>query len=275
MLHSRVDVALYLPADLPAPAGGAARGVLTLLHGYTNSGDDWLQMSAAARYAAGQRPALVCPSPEFVLSGHGARPRMENVCDRGACRSVCRPCSACPRSARATGLPGSRWAATARCIWGSRGRTSMPGAPLFGRGGPCPHAGPCRRAGRARDLRAGVRRGACTCPKQATSWRWHGAQGCCWRTAQPKILLTNGLEDTEVYEIRQQNDTVHAVLRTLPLAHYRRMQWPGVHEWNFLGPQSCLCHRLFSGKRLCRAQNLSDWNTQPLVEETCAAPAQA
>ena len=37
------------------------KGVLTLLHGYTNSGDDWLQMTAAPRYAAATGLVLVMP----------------------------------------------------------------------------------------------------------------------------------------------------------------------------------------------------------------------
>ena len=50
---------------------------------------------------------------------------------------------------------------------------------------------------------------------------------------QPKILLTNGFQDQEPYYIRYQNDAVDECLRALPLAHYRRLQWDGVHEWNF------------------------------------------
>ena len=52
ILGTTVGVKLYFPTDLPADVGYTVKGVLTLLHGYTNSGDDWMQMTAAPRYAA-------------------------------------------------------------------------------------------------------------------------------------------------------------------------------------------------------------------------------
>ena len=41
ILGTTVGVKLYFPTDLPADVGYTVKGVLTLLHGYTNSGDDW------------------------------------------------------------------------------------------------------------------------------------------------------------------------------------------------------------------------------------------
>ena len=51
-LASTTTVRLYYPCDLPAEVGNEVKGVITLLHGYTNDGDDWVNMSAALRYAA-------------------------------------------------------------------------------------------------------------------------------------------------------------------------------------------------------------------------------
>ena len=53
------------------------------------------------------------------------------------------------------------------------------------------------------------------------------------RSASRKFLLTNGLQDFEPYHIVEQNDSLHATLHKLNLAYYRRIQWDGVHEWNF------------------------------------------
>jgi putative lysine transport system ATP-binding protein len=39
-----------------------AAGVITLLHGFSGSGDDWVQLSAAGRYAYNNGYILVCPS---------------------------------------------------------------------------------------------------------------------------------------------------------------------------------------------------------------------
>ena len=52
---------LYFPTDLPAEVGNTVKGVLTLLHGYTNCGEDWLQMTSAARYAADNGLVLIIP----------------------------------------------------------------------------------------------------------------------------------------------------------------------------------------------------------------------
>lgn len=46
-LLTTVGVKIYLPCDLPVEVGNKVKGVFTLLHGFTNSGDDWMQMTAA------------------------------------------------------------------------------------------------------------------------------------------------------------------------------------------------------------------------------------
>lgn len=60
-LASTTTVRLYYPCDLPAEVGNEVKGVITLLHGYTNDGDDWVNMSAALRYAADNGLALIIP----------------------------------------------------------------------------------------------------------------------------------------------------------------------------------------------------------------------
>ena len=40
LLQRTVAVKLYFPTDLPAEVGNTVKGVLTLLHGYTNCGED-------------------------------------------------------------------------------------------------------------------------------------------------------------------------------------------------------------------------------------------
>ncbi|MEG0485195.1 MAG: hypothetical protein RR576_07085, partial [Oscillospiraceae bacterium] len=62
VLQSTVDVKLYFPCDLPEYVGNKVKGVITLLHGYTGCGDDWLQMTAASRYAADNGLVLIAPS---------------------------------------------------------------------------------------------------------------------------------------------------------------------------------------------------------------------
>jgi putative lysine transport system ATP-binding protein len=56
-----VQVHLYFPTDNMAE-NAEARGVITLLHGFSGSGDDWVQLSAAGRYAYDNGYILICPS---------------------------------------------------------------------------------------------------------------------------------------------------------------------------------------------------------------------
>jgi putative lysine transport system ATP-binding protein len=56
-----VPVNLYFPAD-SASGHVEVKGVITLLHGFSGSGDDWVQLSAAGRYAYNNGYILVCPS---------------------------------------------------------------------------------------------------------------------------------------------------------------------------------------------------------------------
>ena len=73
LLQRTVAVKLYFPTDLPAEVGNTVKGVLTLLHGYTNCGEDWLQMTAAARYAADNGLVLIAIIPftrTWCTAGH-------------------------------------------------------------------------------------------------------------------------------------------------------------------------------------------------------------
>lgn len=56
-----IPVSLYFPTDLPSSVGNSVKGVITLLHGLGNTPQDWMQMSAACRYAADNGYILVAP----------------------------------------------------------------------------------------------------------------------------------------------------------------------------------------------------------------------
>lgn len=60
-LQSTTTVRLYLPCDHKTLGNQPPKGMLTLLHGYTNDGDDWVNYSAALRYAADNGLALLIP----------------------------------------------------------------------------------------------------------------------------------------------------------------------------------------------------------------------
>ncbi|MEG2931050.1 MAG: alpha/beta hydrolase-fold protein, partial [Ruthenibacterium sp.] len=81
---------------------------------------------------------------------------------------------------------------------------------------------------------------------------------------QPKILMTNGLEDTDIYGVKQQNDALCAVLRTLPLANFKRMEWHGVHEWNFWDRSLVYAIDAFLDNGYA-AQKHKDWRVEAIV----------
>ena len=86
---------------------------------------------------------------------------------------------------------------------------------------------------------------------------------------QPKILLTNGFQDEEPYFIAMQNDSLHETLRRLPLANYKRLQWNGVHEWNFWDRSLVYAIDYFFAPGYA-AKKLGDWRSGA-VEAGCGA----
>jgi S-formylglutathione hydrolase FrmB len=60
---TNINVELVFPTDgLLVDGRYAVKGVITLLHGLYGSGKDWIQLSAASRYAYDRGYILVCPS---------------------------------------------------------------------------------------------------------------------------------------------------------------------------------------------------------------------
>lgn len=232
-LLTTVGVKIYLPCDLPVEVGNKVKGVFTLLHGFTNSGDDWMQMTAAPRYAADNGLALVAPDcgnsfyQDMTYGGAWAGFVTEEM------PALLRAMFHLPAEREKNFIGGlsmggygalylglSRPDLYAGCASFSGAvdvammlqNSHVPGvkevfAPIFG---------PDLRLPEASEIRQLAAKVAALPAEE-----------------QPKVLLTNGFQDQEPYYIRYQNDAVDESLRALPLAHYRRLQWDGVHEWNF------------------------------------------
>lgn len=71
-----IPVHLYFPTDLPDSVGNKIKGVITLLHGVSNTGADWMTMTAAPRYAADNGYILIAPDAQnsFYLDGKNESP---------------------------------------------------------------------------------------------------------------------------------------------------------------------------------------------------------
>jgi S-formylglutathione hydrolase FrmB len=83
---------------------------------------------------------------------------------------------------------------------------------------------------------------------------------------QPMILMTNGLQDIEPYQIVAQNDSLHSTMRSLPLAHYRRMQWDGTHQWSFWDRSLVYAIDYFLGNGYAN-RKLADWRSNAVVSQ--------
>ncbi len=233
-LMSTVSVKLYFPTDLPEEVGCDVKGVLTLLHGYTNSGDDWVQMSAAARYAADNGLVLIMPDcgnsfyHDMVYGGaYKTFITQEMPVQLNRIFRIPQEREKNYIAGLSMGGYGALYLAFSRPDLYA-GCASFSGAVDLGlmlQAGDMPEArsvavpvfGNTDKLPEESDLHVLARRIA-QLPKEQ----------------QPKILMTNGLQDSEpFYYILQQNEALHATMKTLDLAHYKRMQWNGVHEWNF------------------------------------------
>ena len=231
ILGTTVGVKLYFPTDLPADVGYTVKGVLTLLHGYTNSGDDWMQMTAAPRYAADNGLVLVMPD-----CGNSF---YQNMMHGGAYKTFV--------TEELPMLLGRMFKLPAR-----REQNFIAGLSMGGYG--------ALFLGLSRpDLYAG-----CASFSGAVDLSMMLADPAAPAAQQPKVLLTNGLQDVEPYFILQQNDAMHKFLKPLGLAGYRRLQWNGVHEWNFWDRSLVYAIDYFLNNGYA-AKKLNDWRSAAVV----------
>lgn len=266
VLQTTVNVNVYLPCDLPSEVGFEIKGVLTLLHGFSNSGEDWMQMTAAARYAADNGLALVAPSCTNSF--------YQDMVHGGAYKTFVT--EEMPMLlARMFRLPRERE------------KNFIAGLSMGGYGAlylaftrPDLYAG-CASFSGAVDLRYMLDNGA----KDALSFVLAPIFGVelelpqtsdlhvlakriamLPKCEQPRILMTNGFEDIEPYYVKVQNDNLHETMKELPFAAYKRMEWTGVHEWNFWDRSLVYAIDFFLQNGYA-ARKMQDWNAVPSVYE--------
>lgn len=269
-LMTSVNVKLYFPCDLPASVGYEVKGVITLLHGMTNSGDDWEQMTAASRYAADNGLALIMPDcansfyqdmvyggayktfiteempvllgrmfklptereKNFIaglsMGGYGALYLGMSRPDLYAgCASFSGSVEMSILAEHVKDLPGANrlYTKLRNSIFGAEGKIPLKS-----------------------DLRVLARKIARMPQEQ-----------------QPWILMTNGYQDVEPYMIAPQNDALHNEMKKLKLAHYKRIRWNGVHEWNFWDRSLVYAIDYFLQNGYAERKH-EDWTTPVLVE---------
>ncbi|MEG1074097.1 MAG: alpha/beta hydrolase-fold protein [Ruthenibacterium sp.] len=265
VLDTKVNIKLYFPTDLPAAVGNTVNGVLTLLHGHAGCGADWMEMTAASRYANDNGFVLIAPSCENSF--------YHDMAYGGAWKTF-----VTEEMPKALGkifhLPRERE------------KNYIAGLSMGGYGAlylamsrPDLYAG-CASFSGAVDV--GMMLNAAKDSNVASSFIPVLGQDLTLKPEdnllclvqkiaalppqqQPKILLTNGLQDIVPYQIKAQNDALHAVCRELPLAQYLRMEWNGVHEWNFWDRSLVYAFDYFLDNKYA-ARKIDDWRTEMLVQ---------
>lgn len=233
VLQRKVDIQMYFPTDLPDEVGYEPKGTLTLLHGYTNSGDDWVQMSSAARYCADNALVMLCPSCQnsfYQDSTHGAwKTFVTEEMPMLLSRSFIFPHEREHNYIAGLSMGGY-------------------GALYLGLSRPDLYSG-CASFSGAVDVSMLVDMYAGSPAAKEFYEVFNTTDGtlsddsniyCLLERVsklpenqQPKIFLSNGLQDIPVYNIKGQNDALWSKAKDMPLAHIKRMEWNGVHEWNF------------------------------------------
>ncbi len=263
VLHTSVDISMYFPGDLPPGMDSTPKGTLTLLHGYSNSGKAWMGMTAAQRYAADNSLVLICPSCQnsfyqdsyFGLYKTFLTQEMPHLLSK---------MFIFPTEREKNYIAGLSMGGY--------------GALYLGLSRPDLYAG-CASFSGAVD----VEMLCASMPsdmQQLFSFLFPSADGkmpkdsdlyvLAERAAQlvpdmqPKILMTSGREDLEPYLIKQQNDAIWSKIKDYPFANIRRMEWTGVHEWNFWDRSLVYAIDYFFNEGYAD-KKMADWAHEPKI----------
>lgn len=260
-LCSTTTVRLYLPCDISDERGSEVKGMMTLLHGFTNDGDDWVNYSAAIRYAADNGLALLIPDASNSFYHDTAAGQAYYTWITQEMPALLQ---------KMVNLP---WQREKNVICG----LSMGGygALMIGMNNPHRYFG-CASFSGAVDLQM-MLDAAATHPEVKTTFAPILGQSLYLAPdrdlmqlarqvsllpaeQQPKILCTVGRQDIEPYMIYPQNLRLKAHAQQLGLDfHY--LEWSGKHEWSVWDRSLVHAIDLFFQPGYA-AQKRQDWATE-------------
>lgn len=231
-LMSTTTVRIYLPEDKKNQYGGQPpRAVFTLLHGFTNDGDDWINMSSALRYANDNHVALIIPDA-------GNSFYHDTAANQGYYTWLTKEM---PKLLEGiVSLPKER---DKNFICG----LSMGGygALLLALTQPHRYAG-CASFSGAVALHMMLQQAenplvrytfepvlgqSLELPANRDVFQLLQQISKLPKQEQPKILCTTGRQDHEPYYVYEQNQALRQLAQSLPL-DYTYMDWDGEHEWH-------------------------------------------
>ncbi len=231
-LAGTTAVRLFLPGDLAANAGQPLRGVMTLLHGITNDGDDWVNNSAVLRYAAACNLALVIPDGANSFYNDMAFGSAYYTWMAEELPTLLSDIFRLPPEREKNAVCGLSMGGYGALLLG----LTQPGRYAF-----------CASFSGGVDLGSVLSQKDhplvaklfqpvfgqhLQLPPERDLFRLAEGVSRLPEAARPSILCTVGTEDHEPYFIYEQNQNLRAHFKALPL-DFTYMEWPGAHEWEF------------------------------------------
>lgn len=228
-----ITVKLYFPTDLPPFVGSRVRGVITLLHGMGNSCGEWMQFSAACRYAADNGFILIAPNAQNsfyhdMAAGAPWYTILTQLLPKQLHRIFKIPLEREKNYIAGLSMGGygalrigmsqpQQYAA----IGSFSGATDLVG--MAKECGDMPLVGPILQSAFGPKL---------DIPPQADLFVLAKELSHLPAEQQPRIYCSCGTSDTDHVNVYAQNQKFKAYAQSLPLS-YHYEEWPGVHEWNF------------------------------------------
>ena len=266
MLQTTVRVRMYFPNDLPAEQGNTPRAVITLLHGYTNCGDDWFEQTNAARYAADN--GLVLIAPDCGNSFY------HNMMYGGAYRTflieelpvLLKSMFRFPAKREQNFIAGFSMGGYGALYLGLSRPDVYGGCASFSGAVDLALMLRYKDTPGVREVFAPILGDSLALPKTSDLHAIAKKMAAQPADKQPIILLTNGLQDHEPYQIVAQNDALHRTLHALHPAHYRRLQWNGGHDWAVWDRSLVYAIDYFLNNGYA-SKKLGDWRSSAVASE--------
>lgn len=233
-LDRTIPTSLYFPTDLPAIVGNEVKGVITLLHGYTNTGTDWMMMTSAPRYAADNGYILIAPGADnsfyhdmyygtrfFTAITQELPDQLRSIykIPEEREKNYIAGLSMGGYGALRIGLSFPERYAAIGSFSGSMDIVSIVRASADN-----PYERAIFSSIFGEDLQV---------PEEANPFHLIKKVATLPENRRPRIFCTCGIQDADNFgNIRGQNDTFRQAVRQLPLDYLYR-EWDGVHEFNF------------------------------------------
>jgi putative lysine transport system ATP-binding protein len=236
-----IRVELFFPTDLPAPLG-QVRGVITLLHGLSNSALEWVNLSSAYRYASDKGYILVIPEAEnsFYNDMRFGAPFYTIITDwlpEQLNRIFKIPAEAAKNHIAGVSMGGygalriglanpNRY----RNIGSFSGAVDIRSLAVAQ---PAQPAQPAQTALPVAWFLTPVFGPQLDIPNDADAFYLLEQAAKLPQEQRPRVLATCGLSDNEApFGILNQNRRLAAHAATLPI-EYKYLEWDGTHEWYF------------------------------------------